>query len=340
MGERTLVLGDVAVRPAPRTLMLAWGDWVGRAAAVFLAVLGALSALRRWTRPAAEAPAPGLDLAATSLDVAVLPASARVAAGTLRTLARASLLGMVAAVALGDVTLQANTLAQIRIFTTLFLVPEAAAWCVLRAFAARASTVDGALVLASRGRAMTWPIMDIASVEAWRLPIPGPGATLRLASGERWHLALARPLAFARALGTPAPAPTPSRAHAWAQATAAWQRSRLDRPLVKFVLFPLLLALPAFRLHQHIAYGDAFGEFYTFGLKAYLTTFALWWAAWIIGVVLCSAALRAAVEAGTLAGIAISPVRAVAARRTLERLALAALYLGLPAYLAMRLLGA
>ena len=75
----------------------------------------------------------------------------------------------------------------------------------------------------------------------------------------------------------------------------------LDRPLVKFGLFPLLLAIPAFRLHQHIAYGSTFGEYHTFGLQAYLTTFALWWAAWAIGVVLCAAALRAAIEAGTLA---------------------------------------
>jgi len=106
------------------------------------------------------------------------------------------------------------------------------------------------------------------------------------------------------------------------------------------VLFPLLLAIPAFRLHQHIAYGSAFGEYYTFGLKAWATTFALWWAAWIIGVVLCAAALRAAIEAGTLAGVVLAPRRALQARRVLDRLGLLALYAGMPAWLAARLLGA
>ncbi len=112
----------------------------------------------------------------------------------------------------------------------------------------------------------------------------------------------------------------------------------LAQPVVKFGLFPLLLAYPAFRLHQHIAYGATFGEYLTFGLKAYLTAFALWWAAWAIGVVLCAAAIRAAIEAGAFAGVVTAPARATQARRTLERLGLAALYLGLPPWMAMRLL--
>ena len=345
MGERTLVIGDVTAHAAPRTLMLRWGDWVGRAGAAFLALLAALAALQRWAPSVAETPAPAPHLATSDIAVAVLPDSARVAAGALRAFARASLLGMIAAVALGDVALQTNTLAQIRVFATLFLAPEAAAWCVLRAFAARAGIVDGALVLAGGARRLVLPLAEIAAVEPWRVPIPGPGVSLRLSTGERWRhgLACAQPLAFARALAaagvTSAHAPAPSRAGAWAQASAMSRRTRLDQPLVKFALFPLLLAIPAFRLHQHIAYGDAFGEFYTFGLRAYLTTFALWWAAWIIGVVLCAAALRAVVEAGTLAGIAVAPSRAGDTRLALQRLGLAALYLGLPAWLLLRMSG-
>ena len=345
MGERTLVIGDVTAHAAPRTLMLRWGDWVGRAGAALLALLAALAALQRWAPSASDTPAPAPDLTTSGIAVAVLPAPARAAAGALRAFARASLLGMIAAVALGDVALQTNTLAQIRVFATLFLAPEAAAWCVLRAFAARAAIVDGALVLAGGARRLALPLAKIAAVEPWRVPIPGPGVSIRLTTGERWRhgLACAQPLAFARALAaagvTSAHAPAPSRAGAWAQASAMRRRTRLDLPFVKFVLFPLLLAIPAFRLHQHIAYGDAFGEFYTFGLRAWLTTFALWWAAWIIGVVLCAAALRAVVEAGTLAGIAVAPSRAGDTRLALQRLGFAALYLGLPAWLLVRMSG-
>ena len=344
MGEQTLVIGDLPVRTPPRTLMVAWGDWVGRAAALCLALLAALAAWRRWG-PAIGVAAPVPAVPALPVAVAVLPLAARVAAGALRAFARGGLLWMIAAVLLGDVALQSNTLAQIRAFVALFLVPEAAAWCVLRAFAAQASIIDGALVLASGRRRLALPLADIAAVVAWRLTIPGPGLSLRLASGARWRhaLALAHPAALAQALaaasGGAIARDDASRASAYATVSAALRRGRLAHPLVKFGLLPLLLAVPAFRLHQHIAYGATFGEYLSFGLKAWLATFALWWAAWTIAVVLCAAALRAAIEAGTLAGIALAPARALDARRVLEALGLAALYLGLPLWLAWRLLG-
>ena len=115
-------------------------------------------------------------------------------------------------------------------------------------------------------------------------------------------------------------------------------RTRIERPLAKFVLFPLVLAIPAFRLHEHIAYGSSFGEYVAFGPAAYLTAFALWWAAWAVGVMLCAAALRALIETGSLAAAVLRPARAFNARHCLERLGLVALYLGLPAWLSARVL--
>jgi apolipoprotein N-acyltransferase len=346
MGERTLVIGDLPVREAPRTLMVAWGDWVGRAAALFLLAFGAAAALRRFG--AAVEPAAAGAPAALPACVAVLPPAARIAAGALRVFSRGSLLWMAAAVALDAAALQSRTLAQIRLFVACFLAPEGAAWCVLLAFGARAAIEDGALVLTRSRRRLALPLRDIAAVEPWRVPIPGSGAALRLVSGARWRYGLAHrdPAGLARALaaaavdGAPAsvaPAPV-SRATLYAQVRGAIARGRLDRPVAKFVLFPIALAIPAFRLHQHIAYGSTFGEYYSFGATAYLTTFALWWAAWAIGVVLCAATLRAAIEAGTLAGVWLRPAGAIDARRWLERGGLAALYLGLPAWLLFKLL--
>jgi apolipoprotein N-acyltransferase len=272
----------------------------------------------------------------------VLPPAARLAAGLLRAFARGSLLWMAAAVLLGDGALQANTLARIRTFAAFFLAPEAAAWCVMLAFAARAAVENGALVLTRGTRRLELALRDIAAVEPWRLPIPGPGVSLRLASGERWRhgLAHADPAALAAALNAAAGARERTSSHAatYAQSRVGIRRGRLDRPLAKFLLFPLALAIPAFRLHQHIAYGSAFGEYYSFGLSAYLTSFALWWAAWAIGVVLCAAALRAAIEAGTLMAVLVRPGRVVDVRRWLETAGLGALYLGLPAWLLVRIL--
>jgi apolipoprotein N-acyltransferase len=316
---------------------VAWGDWVGAAGLVVLALLGVAGgwrSARAGGGPAAPRSADPTAQAAAPIDVAVLPPAARVAAGLLRAFARGSLLAMGAAMVLGD-AMQAGAPTHLRLFAGLFIVPEAAAWCVLRAFAARASIGHDSLVLARGARRLALARRDVVGVEAWRLPLPGEGAALRLASGARWRygLALADPGALARRLGVPLRAPP--------EAPARWavRRGLLDRPWAKFGLLPLALAVPAFRLHQHIAYGSAFGELQTFGLKAYAATFAIWWGEWVIGVALCAAALRAGVEAASGLGARVRPARAAAIRRALERLALAALYLGLPAWLTVRALG-
>ena len=102
MGERTLVIGDVPVREPPRTLMVAWGDWVGRAARWRSSCCWPRRRrCARWRtracgRSAGIAAAPALPA-----DVAVLPPAARLAAGLLRAFARGSLLWMGAAVLLG-----------------------------------------------------------------------------------------------------------------------------------------------------------------------------------------------------------------------------------------------
>jgi apolipoprotein N-acyltransferase len=245
----------------------------------------------------------------------------------------------------GDGPLQANTLAQIRTFAAVFLAPELVAALVLRAFSAQASIEAGRLVFARGRRRVELALNDIAAVEPWRLPLPGFGAALRLRTGERWRHGLAGvdgaalAAAFAAAGGPAAPAMPARRLGAYAQATRVGTRSRWHRPWAKFGLLPLALALPAFRLHQHIAYGGTLGEYFSYGLAAYLKAFALWWAAWAIGVLLCAAVLRAAIEAAAMSAAVVAPARAATVRRWLERLGLAALYVGLPGWLALRLAG-
>jgi apolipoprotein N-acyltransferase len=322
--------------------MVLWGDWVGLAGTAFLVLLAATVVWRRWGARRGPQPSAAAEPAALPADVAVLPPAARLAAGVLRVFARGSLLWMAATAVLGGTALQSNTLAQIRTFAALFLAPEAAAACVLLAFAARATVEGGVLVLTRGARRIELALQDIVGVEAWRLPVPAIGVSLRLSSGERWRYGIANvdAAAFARTLAAAGGAPTlvaPSWAATYARAALAIRRGRLDRPIAKFVLFPFVLAMPAFRLHQHIAYGSTFGEYYTFGLSAYLKGFALWWAAWAIGVVLCAAVLRTAIEVSALLAVMLRPGRAVDVRRWLERLGVAALYLGLPAWLLLRI---
>ncbi|MBY0238382.1 MAG: apolipoprotein N-acyltransferase [Burkholderiaceae bacterium] len=351
MGEAALVIADLPVRQPAATLMVRWGDWVGVAATGFLLVL-ALAALPAPLLQGAQG-GPGAG-AAIKLParVAVLPPAARFAAGLLRAVARVGLLGMGVAL-LQDDALRLNTLAQIRLFGALFLLPEVAAWCLLRAFSAEATLADGRLVLARGTLRTELALKDIVAVTPWRLPIPAAGVTLRLVSGRPWHsgLMVDDPAGFSAALATvsatvsataaPQQASPVSRWLAvmavYGQARMALRRWRWDHPLVKFAALPLALAIPAFHLHQHIAFGSALGEYYTFGLAAYLRGFSLWWAAWTIGVVLCAALLRAGIEAAALLGALLRPAAATGIRRALERAGHALLYVGLPAWLLLNI---
>ncbi|NEX62574.1 apolipoprotein N-acyltransferase [Noviherbaspirillum sp. 17J57-3] len=349
-GERALVVGNVRVTTPPRTLVVSLGNWVPAAAAAFLLMLAALGAWRIAYARLAPRPADATDNADIAMAfparVAVLPPAARVLAGLLRAFARAGLLWMGVSFLAGG-SFQENTLSQIRAFTGLFLIPELAAWCVLHAFGALASIEGGRLVLARGTQRMEVPLRDVVAVKPWRLPVPASGATLHLSSGRRWPYglavddpaALARAVTSARGLPVETSAPNEAANAAYAAVRTAVRPILLGHPVLKFIVFPTLLAIPAFRLHQHIAYGSGIGEYTLFGLKAYLVAFSLWWAAWAIGVALSAAAVRTAIEAGTLLAVALRPARAAAIRCWLEHAGLGTLYIGLPAWLLLRIFG-
>ena len=386
LGERTLVVGELPVREPPRTLMVAWGDWVGRAGAVFLLALGALAGWVAWrSRLGESAVVPARrGAAALPAQVALLTLAVRFTAGALRAFAYGALLWLAATVVAGEGALASNTLAQIRAFIALVLAPEAAASGLLWASRATLSLQGGRLVLTRGTRRIELALREVAALRAWRVPSPGPGVSLLLASGATWRYSLAQVDALAlqsalavqamqpasppedaqeaqealkalealkaqhgdlRAGAAPVPpqsmAPvSPAWAARYAQAFLAPRGSHwLKHALTKFALLPFLLALPAFRLHQHIAFGGSFGEAQMFGIAAYAKGFALWWAAWAIGVILVAAVLRAAIECATLALVLWRPARVPEVRQTLERLGLAALYLGFPAWLALRFVG-
>lgn len=350
LGERNLLIADLPVGVPTPTLLVRWGDWVGKAGAVLLLLLGLGSLWQRIPTPQAldaTTDALGaLDALAPSFNarVFVMPPLARLSVSFLRVLARGSLLGMGIAMLLNS-DLQSNTLAQIRLFTSLFLAPELAAWCVLWAFSARAFVENGNLVLTRGANRMELALDRIAALEPWRVPLPGPGVAIKLATGGYWHYSLAidNPNTLGAALahaGDLTVKPPPEHISTrYLEAVLAVPRGRLGHPLLKFALLPTVLALGAFRLHQHIAYGSSFGEYYTFGLKAYAISFGLWWAAWLIGVVLCAAALRAAIEVGTLLAGVLWPAHTIRVRYALQNLGLAMLYIGMPAWLLLRAFG-
>jgi apolipoprotein N-acyltransferase len=350
MDERTLVVGELPVPVPPRTVMVAWGDWVPWLCAVLLIgwslwALASRARASRWAAmlrgvwPSALSATTPLALPAS---VTAQPPAVRATAALLRAVARLSLLWMAATFLYGDSTLVTHPLAQLRMFAALCLVPEAVAWFLLRASRATLAIEGDQLVLQRRDERITQALRHIATVEPWRWSLPTSGLSLRLVSGHRWAFGIGGldAAALVRALqgaGSAAALAGPAWAVADAQARTAVPRGWLQQPWAKFLVLPFVLAVPAFRLHQHIAYGGTFGELQTYGWAAYLGAFALWWATWVIGVAMVAATLRVAIEAVSLAAAWLRPAGARAVRSTLERLGLAVLYLGLPTWLVVRI---
>lgn len=346
MGEAVLLVGEVLVREPPMTLLVAWGDWVGRACLAFLALLGLISGIDTWRsrkQSLRDANATSLSNDTYRADTLVLTPFWRIVITALKLLARVSLLWMGLAWLFGDAS-RLTSISGIRMFLALVAAPELLAWCITRAFSASVFVDNDALVLEQRTRRIEIPLRNIASLRAWRCPLPTAGAWIELASGQHWPggIALADLPALANALVHAGAAPAlagakDGRITAYARMRAMSPRTWLDHGFMRFVLFPLVLALPAFRLHQHIAFGGTFGEYQSYGLTAYLLALAIWWASWAIGLVMFAAVLRIATEAGTMLAMMWRPAQAVAARQWLETGARLLFYVGVPAWWLLRI---
>jgi apolipoprotein N-acyltransferase len=285
--------------------------------------------------PAGKDDAGGVDV------VAYAPAWRWVAAA-LKVVARGSLLYTAGLFLFSD-TPPNNPLRQLRLFAGFFLAPEVTAWCIARAFAARLFVRDGALVLEQSQRTTEIPVTAIVGIEPWLIPLPRAGFGLRLRSGRRFghEFALANSVAVVDALVAEGASPDlcdglDRRVVHYNSARVAYPAGWLEHPLVKFVLYSLIPTVPAFRLHQFITYGGAFGEYYTFGLQAYLVGFGLWWASWCLGLVILAAVIRAFVELLVIAATAVVPSYATGVRRVLEVLQRVVYYVGIPTWLVLR----
>ena len=266
------------------------------------------------------------------------PPSWRIAAAVLMAISRGSLLVLLALLMFFDTRLS-NQLRLLRVFASFCLAPGIAAWLLERACAVGVLIESGALVLQRRRQRIEIPCDAIDRVAPWTVPLPSGGVWLRLKSGRRFRygLQVADPIALIEAL---ADAGAPEHVRAASQHPAAIYARlknsasrRWYHPVLKFVVFALVPTLPLFRLHQWIAYGDTFGEYYTYGLQAYLLGCAIYWVAFTIYLVLYAAGLRAVAETIALAAACIAPARAATTRRAVEIAYRILYYGGVPALL-------
>ncbi|WP_342377771.1 hypothetical protein NVS55_00625 [Myxococcus stipitatus] len=216
---------------------------------------------------------------------------------------------------------------------------------VLR-FLARATLEvgDTDVTLTLRTRSMLEiPFHTVASVQPWRLPLPGPGVVLRLTSGRALEYALeaedALPLLevlrrHGATLGDAASHPVLR----YGQARKALWRKRWYHLLLKLVVFPAVPAAIFFRAHQYIAFGGAFGEYHQRGLAAYLGTFGRYYAPVALSLLLIACLWRGVAELVSLTAAWVVPSWTRGARRSVEWLGRLIFYAGILAFTAWRFL--
>lgn len=226
-----------------------------------------------------------------------------------------------------------------RIFLTWCGLPGLAAWLLGRLFAATWVVTDGTLILERLHERVEIPCASIQQVAAWTLPLPAAGVSLRLGSGRwfRWGLEIPDPAAFAAAL---ADGGASDELHRTARDPAAvLARSRalttrwFDHPAFKFVAFALVPGIPIFRLHQWVAYGGTFGEYYMYGLRAYVLAFAIYWVSVMVHLVVFAAVIRTALEPIVMIVAWIAPARTLGLRRVVEAAARLLFFGGVFAFL-------
>ena len=343
MDREAVLVGTLHARTPEPTLMVRWGNWVGPTAFASLLLYGVVATMgwirRHWRSRHARQATIADD---APLDVAMLTPFWRFVIASLRVVSRGGVLWMALQALTNDGT-PINPVAQVWTFVGLVLLPEAASWSLMRAFAAVLRIEDNTLVIEQPSRRLEIATSDIVDAHVWHVPLPTTGVQLHLRAGPWRHaivgidpLRVIQRLRDAGAAGV-RDSILDARAAHHGHALHSVRHRLLDHPLLKFGLFPLLPALPAFRLHQVIAYGGTFGEWQTYGVKAWLLALFVWWASWAVNLAMIAAGLRVLVEAGTLLPLALRAQKTTDVRRMLEIAARALFYIGVPLWLAMRL---
>jgi apolipoprotein N-acyltransferase len=349
MGQQAVLVGEIPLRASSPTLMLRLGDWIGRAG---LGVLIVLAAGWGWRRafggiaviPAAPSSSEAQWPADGKVEVVWLTPMTRHAFALLRIVAALTLTWLAWRMATRD-GFQVNSLDQVRGFGIGVVLPLVLAWMLRRLRAAQMSIEGDLWVLRSARQRVEIPGRNIVALHGRWTACPELAVQLGLASGRLWSgtLLVGRAQVLADLLARAghavgwADARSARRAEFAALRAAAAHRW-LDHAALKFLLFPLLLALPAFRLHQYIAFGGSFGELYTYGVVAWLSGLLIWWAAWALGLMLLAAVLRIGIESLSWIVFRWRRTAAGSVRLHLERLSRSAYYLVTPGWLALRLL--
>ena len=208
----------------------------------------------------------------------------------------------------------------IRNFAAICVVPEIAARALRRLYRGELSVGDESLVIERARAALHIPLESIRSVAPWALPLPGCGIDLRVGGDAPSAYAIeTKDLGvlldrLGSAVERRPDGLAVRSAVAYARARSAVPSRWWSRPLFKFAVFSVLPTIPLFRVHQIIAYGGTFGEYYQYGIGSYLAGFAIYWATLAIYLILLAAALRLPSELVAIGAAVAAPKHAARVR--------------------------
>jgi hypothetical protein len=281
---------------------------------------------------------------ATAIRVCAYPAVARAAAAVLVALSGGSL-GWIAGRVVTATDPPVTPPVLVLLVGVVTLPPALAAAALRAAFAGVADLGAGTLVVIRRGARLEVPLDGLAAIVPWVVPLPGPGLALRMRSGRRigWTLRTEDPTPLLGALASGGlDAARPALVHptvVYARAKYAGPAWRWYHLAAKFGAFSLVPAGVLFNAHQHIAFGGPLGQYHTYGLGAYLRTFAEYWLTTAIYCVLWASPWRGLAEAVALGVAWLVPRAAGGARRAGEAAGRIAYYGGIPLLLLLRFAG-
>lgn len=279
------------------------------------------------------------------LHASVYPIAWRFIAAVFYAVSRASLFVIMAMILIGFAI---SPPLLVRLILAFSLLPGLAAALIRWAFVVDIYVREGMLILHRRGIYRRGLKVEVACekterIAPWRIPLPGPGISLWMSSADRrgYSLQTNNPDKIMHAIGAEEEAPADDTTHPsviYAQAKRIAGFSSWHHIFFKFGIFPLLPAIILFRLHQYVAHGGMFGQYYLHGLQPYLSTFAYYWIIVLIYLLLYASIWRALSEVASLLAAHYAPSRAVMVRRWSERGIMILYYGGVPVLMAMRFL--
>lgn len=231
----------------------------------------------------------------------------------------------------------------VRLGTIWIVLPFVLEASLRRHYLARTTSNGEWVVLDLGWQRLEIPRSRILGLKPWRIPIPGPGIQVVLETEHslREQIELASPRTWAKAHGL-----TIRGDSTLVSTTCAFAEARSGEPPwrwyhygAKFFVFGLVPAFLLFRVHQHIAYGSLWGEYYLRGPVAYLRTWCVYYGTVVTYLILFASLLRSTLEVVLWLLTLVRPAAAKQARRVGERVNQLAYYGGALFLLALRFSG-